>query len=83
MTQHQDAQRIPASPVELQKLAERITAANQAKAALDHANAVASDCFTMFCEGKGIPGATFVGIENGEVVVSLPEQKPALVDDAA
>lgn len=71
--------RIPASPVEIQKLAQRITEANQAKAAADHANGVAVDCFTFFVEGKGIPGATFVGIENGEVIVTLPEEK---TDDA-
>lgn len=72
---------VPASPVELQKLAERITAANNAKAAADHANAVAVDCFTLFCEGHGIPGASFVGIADGHVVVTLPT--PALVEDPA
>lgn len=78
-------QSIPASPSELQKLAQRITEANQAKAALDHANSVAVDLFTMFCEGHSIPGATFVGIEEGHVIVTLPEPKqdgPALVPAA-
>lgn len=79
MTQHADAQQIDASPVELQKLAERITAANHAKQALDHANAVASDLFTMFCEAHGVSGATFVGIAEGKVLVTMP--KPALVEE--
>lgn len=75
-------QRIAASQVEIQKLVERINAANQAKLAADHANAVAVDCFILFVEGKGIPSATFVGIENGEVIVAMPERetpKPELV----
>lgn len=75
-------QHVAASPAELQKLAQRITEANQAEANSKHANAVAVDLFTMFCEGKGIPGATFVGIENGAVIVSLPETKPELVKEA-
>jgi hypothetical protein len=71
---------ISASPAELQKLAQRITEANQAKAASDHANAVAVDLFTMFCEGHQVPGASFVGIEEGHVIVTLPESTgPALV----
>lgn len=75
MTQYADAMRIPASPTELQKLAQRIGEANLASER-------ATELFTMFCEGHGIAGATFVGIENGEVIVSLPEQKPELVKDA-
>lgn len=85
MPQYADARRIPASPTELQKLAERITAANHAKQASDHAAAVATDMFTIFCEAHGVPGATFVGIADGQVIVSLPEQevpKPELVKDA-
>lgn len=75
-------QHIPASPVELRKLAQRIEAANAAKRASDEATEVAADLFTMFCEGHGVSGATFVGIAHGQVVVSVPDAKPELVKDA-
>lgn len=85
MTTPITAQRIKASPVELQKLAQRINDANQAKLAADHANAVAVDLFTLFCEAHGVPGASFVGIAGaeGEVIVNVPESKPELVKDPA
>jgi hypothetical protein len=82
MTPAMTEQHIPASPVELHKLAQRITEANEARQASETATGIAADLFTMFCEGKGLSGATFVAIEHGQVIVSLPEQKPELVKDA-
>jgi hypothetical protein len=76
-------QKIAASDVERSKLAQRINDANQAKQMADHANAVAGDLFTMFCEAHGVPGATFKGItEDGFVIVTVPDApKPALVEE--
>lgn len=67
--------RIPASPVELQTLAKRIAEQNLAQAR-------AGEVFTMFCEGKGVSGASFVSIESGEVVVMVPDIAPEK-DEAA
>lgn len=76
-------QHITASPVELQKLAQRITDANAAAQEAERTQAIASDLFTMFCEAHGVPGATFVGIADGTVIVDVPEQKPELVKETA
>lgn len=62
--------RIVASALELQTLARRMAEATLAEAR-------ATEVFTMFCEGKGVSGATFLSIEDGEVVVSLPDIQPA------
>lgn len=74
-----NTQNIPASPVELSTLTEAITEANAAELEYKRASKAASRAFTLFCEGKGIPGATFAGITTeGQVVVTLPEQGPDL-----
>lgn len=62
-------QKIRATDVERSYLARRISEANAAEAA-------AKEVFTMFCEGHGIPGATFVGIEGEHVIVTTPEPAP-------
>lgn len=41
------------------------------------ANERAQDVFDMFCEGKGVSGASFVSIEGSEVVVMVPDISPA------
>lgn len=58
-------QRIPATELERQYIARRINEANATEA-------LAKEVFTMFCEGHGIPGATFVGIDAEHVIVNLP-----------
>lgn len=69
---------IPASPTEISTLADAINEANAAEIEAKRAGKAASRAFTMFCEGHGIPGATFVGITTeGQVIVSLPEQEKA------
>lgn len=67
-------QSIKATEIERQFIARRIAAANDA-------TAIATEVFSMFCEGHGIPGATFVGMEGDSVIVLLPETKPALVQE--
>lgn len=66
---------IPASPAEIQTFSRRITEANQAEEASRRAKEMATDVFTMFCEGHGIPGATFVEIEGDSVLVIPPEDQ--------
>ena len=61
--------RIPASQVEQQTLAQRIAESNLAQSRLQ-------EIFTMFCEGHGVPGAAFVSIDGGEVVVNVPDIQP-------
>jgi hypothetical protein len=76
-------QRIKATDLERQYIKRRIQDANVTEA-------LAKEVFTMFCEGHGIPGATFVGIDDDSVIVTLaavPEQspetgKPELVKEA-
>lgn len=70
-------QTIKATPAEVQTIARRISAANHAERIAKGAADIATDVFTMFCEGKGIPGATFVGIENGQVIVRVGESEQA------
>ena len=65
MPQH----RIPATDLERQYIKRRVDAANLAEA-------LAGELFTMFCEGHGIPGATFVGIEGDHVIVTTPDIAP-------
>ena len=74
---------IDATPTEAATLAEAITEASAAKLESQKADRQVTRIFTVFCEAHGIPGATFAGIQDGKVLVTLPEQKPALVDDAA
>lgn len=76
-------QRIAATATELATLADAITDANAASQDAQRANTVAAKVFTMFCEGHGIPGATFVGIKDGQVTVQVPEAKPELVKESA
>lgn len=61
--------RISPSPTEMSTLSSRIAEANLAQARLQ-------EVFTMFCEGHGASGASFVGIENGEVVLDVPDISP-------
>lgn len=75
---HEIGKRVSASAVELTRIARRMHEANDAAAAAKEAKDVALDVWSMFCEGHGISGATFVGIEDGQVIVSLPDApKPA------
>ena len=68
--------------VQAATLAEAINEANAAKLEADRVGRFATKVFTMFCEAHGIPGASFAGIQDGKVVVTLPEReapKPELV----
>lgn len=67
--------RITATPTEIQTLAQRIAESNLAQSRLQ-------EIFTMFCEGRGVSGASFVSIKGGEVVVNLPDIAPAQEDAA-
>lgn len=71
-------QKIKATDIERQYLARRIREANATEA-------MALEVFTMFCEGHGITGAKFVGIDGDSVIVSVPEKeatKPQLAKEA-
>lgn len=68
-----EPQKVPASPVELQTLAESINELKAAIAEKERCEREARRNLTLFCEGKGIPGASFVGISEGHVIVTLPE----------
>lgn len=68
--------RIAATQTELQSLARRTAESNLAQSRLQ-------DVVTMFCEGHGVSGAQFIGIENGEVVVQVPDISPAQEIEAA
>ncbi len=69
-------QRIKASPTEASTILECVQESNAAIARADELQAVARKVFTMFAEGHGVPGATFVSIGGGEVVVILPDSAP-------
>ena len=69
-----DHVKITASPAEAQALVRRLNEASQAEAASQHATAVVTDLFTMFCDGKGMPGARLVSIE-GTTVTVIPAAK--------
>lgn len=58
--------RIAASTVELRTLARRMAEATLAEAR-------AMEVFTMFCEGHDVSGASFLSIEDSEVVVDMPD----------
>lgn len=62
-------QPIKASVAEIQTFSRRIAETNQADEMARRAREVTTDLFTMFCEGHGIPGATFVAIEGDSVLV--------------
>lgn len=58
-------QKILATAIERQYLERRIAEANVTEG-------LAKELFTMFCEGHGMPGAIFVGIEGDSIIVELP-----------
>jgi hypothetical protein len=64
---------IPATPVVVHRLTQRIKAAREAGLAYKQASEIATDLFTVFCEDHDVPGAGFVGIKDGHVVVALPD----------
>lgn len=73
--------KITASSVEAGAITRRLAKAEKAASKAMEARQIAQDVFTMFCEGKGVSGATFLSIDDTGVLVSVPDIAPK--DEAA
>ena len=77
-------QQIDASQQEIEGFASLISDHNTAIQNEKEKSAYLANAFRIWVGAKGLPPETrLIGVKDGAIQVEVPEQKPALVDDAA